>query len=72
MTFTQIIIIIIIIIIILLRKKTININQKDQPKSAKRIEFRCEVTSSIHTDKPLTCLACLARLWVTLLPSLQT
>ena len=31
----------------------------------------CEGTSSIYTEKLLTCLACLAKLWTTQLPKLQ-
>ena len=33
---------------------------------------RCGGTSSIHIDNSLTCLACLAMLWIALFPSLLT
>ena len=35
---------------------------KNQTRSAKSTSYRCGGISSTHTDKPLTCLACLARL----------
>ena len=45
---------------------------KNQPGSAKSTSTKCGGTSSTHTDKPLTFLECLARLWAILLPLLHT
>ena len=45
---------------------------KNQPGSAKSTSTKCGGTSSTHTDKPLTFLECLARLWAILLPLLRT
>ena len=44
------------------RKKTI-IVLKNQPGSAKSTSQKCGGISSTHTDKPLTCLACLWSVW---------
>ena len=45
---------------------------KNQPGSAKSTSIKCGGTSSTHTDKYLTFLICLARLWAILLPLLHT
>ena len=45
---------------------------KNQPGSAKSTSTKCGGTSSTHTNKPLTFLKCLARLWAILLPLLRT
>ena len=54
-----------------MRKKTTILLKTNQPRSAKSTSYRCGGISSTHTDKPLTCLACLARLWATLSPLLR-
>jgi len=47
---------------------TLNFIKKNQSWWAKSTWERCEGTFSVHTEKPLTCLACWARLCATILP----